>query len=108
MKKIGRDQLKQKIDAGEEFVLIETLSAASYQSWHLPGAINIPKTEIGDRAENLIPDKSAMVVTYCASPACTASTIAADKLEEMGYTNVYEYEGGKSDWEEAGYPKEID
>jgi rhodanese-related sulfurtransferase len=37
---------------------------------------------------------------------CKASLRAAEKLEKLGYTNVYEYSGGKHDWQAAGYALE--
>lgn len=106
MKKIEREELKQKMDVGDDFVLVEALSPESYEAWHLPGAINVPKNKVSEEAEKLIPNKDTVVITYCSSPTCTASTVAAEAFDNLGYTNVYEYEGGKSDWQDAGYPKE--
>lgn len=106
MKKITKEELKQKIDNKENFYLVETLAPESFEQWHLPGAINIPKSTIEEQAPKIIRERDADVVVYCANPKCTSSTISAEKLEDMGYTNVYEYEGGKSDWEAAGFPKE--
>jgi hypothetical protein len=39
VKTISREDLKEKIDRGEDFVLLEALSEASYRRAHLPGAI---------------------------------------------------------------------
>lgn len=65
---ISRDELKQKIDRGDRFVLVETLAPQTYQHAHLPGAINLPPGEVVKGAEALLPDKSAEIVVYCASP----------------------------------------
>jgi rhodanese-related sulfurtransferase len=46
---ITRDELKAKMDRGDEFVLVDALSVGHYKSSHLPGAINLPLEEI-DRA----------------------------------------------------------
>jgi hypothetical protein len=43
---------------------------------------------------------------YCANLPCQNSTIAAERLVELGYTDVREYAEGKQDWIEAGYPIE--
>mgnify|MGYP003626742147 CR=1 FL=1 len=40
------------------------------------------------------------VVVYCANFDCPASTDAARKLDEAGFNNVYDYEGGTQDWME--------
>ncbi len=67
VEEISREELKAKIDRQENFFLVETLDEDHYQHAHLPGAINLPPGET-NRAEDLISDKSAEVVVYCASP----------------------------------------
>lgn len=64
---ISREQLKEKMDRGEDFTLVETLDEEHYELAHLPGAINLPPGEF-NRAQELIPDKKSEVVVYCASP----------------------------------------
>ena len=64
MKTISREDLKAKIDRGDDFVLLEVLSEQSYARGHLPGAVRFPgKTEIPD----LLPDKSTQVIAYCSN-----------------------------------------
>jgi len=65
---ITRHALKEKIDRREPFVLLETLSEASYAKGHLPGAINLPPDRIAELAPSLLPDRNAAIVVYCASP----------------------------------------
>jgi rhodanese-related sulfurtransferase len=65
---ISRDDLKGKIDRGEDFTLVETLAQVAYQHAHLPGAINLPPNRVAELAPQLLPDKSAEIVVYCASP----------------------------------------
>lgn len=64
---ITRDELKAKMDRGG-LTLVETLPAFMYAQGHLPGAANLPPNEIARRAPELLPDKSAEIVVYCASP----------------------------------------
>ena len=66
--KISRDELKEKIDRNDTFVLVETLPATTYHHAHLPGAINLPPDQVRDLAPNVLPDKNAEIVVYCASP----------------------------------------
>jgi len=68
MKTISRDELKQKIDSKDDFILVETLAKATYDHAHLPGAINIPPDQVDALAPTLLPDKSADIVVYCGSP----------------------------------------
>jgi rhodanese-related sulfurtransferase len=87
-------------------VLVETLGPAHYEDAHLPGAINIPHTQVDELAPRLLPDKAAPVVVYCSNRACQNSPQAARRLEELGYGSVYDSEEGKQDWIEAGLPTE--
>jgi rhodanese-related sulfurtransferase len=64
---ISREELKEKMERGDDFVLLEALPEKSYRRTHLPGAINLPPGQT-DQAEELIPNKEAEVVVYCASP----------------------------------------
>ena len=64
MKTIDREGLKEKIERGDDFVLLEVLSEASYNQAHLPGAVRFQ-----DRAmiPDLLPDKTTEVVAYCSN-----------------------------------------
>ena len=64
MKTISREDLKEKIDRGDDFVLLEALSEASYRRAHLPGAIHVQDM---DSISYLLPDKSTEVVAYCSN-----------------------------------------
>jgi len=57
-----------KIDLGDKFLLVETLPTVAYHHGHLPGAINLPPDQVQQLAPTLLPDKSAEIVVYCASP----------------------------------------
>jgi rhodanese-related sulfurtransferase len=103
---ISREELKGKLDRGEGVVVVETLRPAYYEDAHLPGAINIPHTEVDELAPSLLPDKAAQVVVYCSNKACQNSPQAARRLEALGYEDVYDYEEGKQGWIEAGLPTE--
>ncbi len=104
--KITREELKRKLDADEEFVLVEALPRKYWAKGHFPGALNIPHDQIEALAPELLPDKDREVVVYCASTTCQNSEIAAESLTDLGYSKVLEYVEGKADWEAAGYPLE--
>jgi len=102
---ITRDELRGEIEAGT-VVVVETLGPIYYERAHLPGAINIPHTEVRELAPELLPDKQAAIVTYCSNTACANCEIAANELGALGYTNVRKYAEGKQDWAGAGLPVE--
>jgi len=100
--KITRDELVALLDAGKPVQFVETLRAEHFAQGHLPGAVHIHFEEVEDRAAAQLPDRDALIVTYCSNTACQNSRIAAEKLAKLGYTNVRRYEEGKQDWIEAG------
>jgi rhodanese-related sulfurtransferase len=102
---IDAKTLKEKIDRGDHFHLVETLLPQEYEKWHLPGAINIHFNKIAKEARDRFNEDDEIVV-YCHDDECNASPIAAKKLESLGFTHVYEFSGGKAAWKEAGYPTE--
>jgi rhodanese-related sulfurtransferase len=68
MKTISREELKQKLDRQDNFLLVETLPSNSYDHNHLPRAINLPPDKVRELAPQVLPDKDAEIVVYCANP----------------------------------------
>lgn len=107
---ITREELRKGIDAGT-LVVVDTMPATYYEKEHLPGAVNIPgypyeqAAESTDRhAPDLLPDKSAQIVVYCANIPCRNSEFVGARLTELGYANVRKYREGIEDWVAAGLP----
>jgi rhodanese-related sulfurtransferase len=53
-----------------------------------------------------MPTLDTPVIVYCSGPTCRRSPTVARLLEQMGYSQVSVYAGGKADWHEAGLPFE--
>ena len=64
---ISREDLKAKLDRGDDFVLVETLSEEQYQHAHLPSAVNLPPDRVRELATGLLPGRDAEIVVYCGS-----------------------------------------
>ena len=102
MNLISREELKEKIDRGDEFKLVMTLGEFGFRAKHIPGSLSV--TSPLTAAEHLNPDDE--IVVYCSDRQCVASIYAFESPEQAGYTRVRRYAGGISDWEDAGYPLE--
>ena len=103
---VSADELLQKIDSGDRFVLVDALAPMVYAHSHLPGAINLPADVDSARVARRIPDRATEIIVYCSSPECDDSVATATRLREMGYVNVWHYAGGKNEWRDAGLPLE--
>lgn len=100
MQQISRDQVASLMRKNAS--LVEVLPEQSFRKAHLPGAINVPfDAAFDERIQSAVPDKNAPVIVYCASTECQLSPQAAEHLDRLGYTKVFDYKAGKADWEKA-------
>lgn len=80
---------------GSDYILLDTRQLNVYKHDHIPGAICIPDTEITSLSNDddipELPDKDSVIIVYCQFGG--VSKIAAEKLCDMGYTNIYEFDG---------------
>lgn len=100
---ISRDELAAAL-RDDSVVLLDTLPADYYDKAHIRGALNLIEANVESTAAQVLPDRNAAIVTYCANISCRNSEIVANRLRELGYTNVRKYREGIADWESAGLP----
>lgn len=98
------DDVRQRLERGEKFHLVDVREESEFAKGHLPGAVHIGKGVIERDIEAKIPDASAEIVLYCGGGY--RSALAADNLQKMGYTNVISMDGGWRGWTEAKLPVE--
>ena len=106
LSEISRERLLEKLEHGDDFVLVDALSPMSFAAEHLPGAINLTFGWMDDRARRRIPDLDTEVVVYCFDRDCDSSVKVANRLVELGYRNVWHYADGLTGWRDAGLPLE--
>ena len=91
---ITAEEAKARLDANEDAILLDVRTQEEYDGGHIPGAVCFPN-------EDILPElplpfgKDAEILVYCRSGRRSAE--AAEKLTDMGYTNVADF-GGIRDW----------
>ena len=99
---ISHQELKERLDRGDDFKLVMALGDWHFRAVHIPGSISIGSP--AEVAGHLHPDDD--IVIYCSNVACPASRFLCQHLEEHGFKKIQRYAEGISGWLEAGYPLE--
>ena len=94
-KRISMDEAKTLMEKEEGYILLDVRTKGEYESGYIPGAINIPLSDIDEKIISFLPDKSQMILVYCRSG--NRSREASDILSKLGYSNVLEI-GGINAW----------
>ena len=92
---IDAEQAKTLMDTETDYIILDVRTEEEYNEGHIPNAILIPNTEIRERAELELTDQDQLILVYCRSG--NRSRQAANKLVDLGYTNIYDF-GGIIDW----------
>lgn len=90
-KEISYKKLEEIMQKNNNAILVDVRSKQEFEEGHLNGAINIPLYELEKKLEK-IPNKQCTIIIYCRSGH--RSRQAKEKLEELGYENVYNLKNG--------------
>ena len=104
IQELSVEQLKEKLDRGETFHLLDVREGEEFARGRLPGAASLCKGIIERDIEQRVPDPATPIVLYCGGGF--RSALAAETLQKMGYKNVHSVWGGWRAWTEAGFPVE--
>ena len=98
---IGLDELRAKLDRGDDFKLVMALNRWAFDAKHIPGSLHF------DTPEELYAAirSDDEIVVYCSNVDCLSSVALYRDLLARGYQNVRRYSGGLLDWEDAGLVK---
>jgi len=96
------DQVKARLDRGEQPVLLDVREREEYRQGFIPGAVSVPRGFLEMRVEEAVPDKNTPIVAYCGGG--TRSLLAGRILKELGYNNVVSMQGGFTGWKNKGLP----
>jgi rhodanese-related sulfurtransferase len=84
------------------FVILDVRTAGEYADGHIEGAANIDVKSESFRDEVGKLDRSKTYIVHCHSGR--RSETAVKVMEEMGFTDIYEMQGGILSWQDAGFP----
>jgi len=94
--KITATEAKDRMDNNSDIIILDVRTEEEFKSGHIEGALLIPDNEITDTAEDILKDKSAIILVYCRSGR--RSALAANDLVELGYSHIYDF-GGIINWD---------
>jgi rhodanese-related sulfurtransferase len=103
---INTAALAAMIQAKTALTILDARAGKYDDGNRIPGAKALAADASAAQAAALIPDKQALVVTYCANLKCPASHMLGERLRLLGYAHVIEYHEGIEGWRAAGQPIE--
>ena len=101
---IAASDLAVLIAANDAPLILDVRTQKEYAAGHIPGAVNIPHTELEARLSELDGHQNDNIIVYCRSGK--RAGIAEENLQQNGYTNVTDLDGHMLGWEAGEYPVE--
>jgi rhodanese-related sulfurtransferase len=104
VREIDVNGYKQVLQKGDEHALVDVREDSEWNAGHVKGAVHLSKGIIERDIEKTYPNRTTKLVLYCGGGF--RSALAADNLQNMGYTNVFSLDGGWRDLKNSGLPLE--
>ena len=95
-KQITQEEAKDMMAQDDGHIIVDVRRQDEFAAGHIPDAVCIPNETIDKMKPAELPDTEQIILIYCRSG--NRSKQAAQKLVDMGYTNIYEF-GGIIDWD---------
>lgn len=83
-------------------IILDVRTPEEFNAGHIANAININVADSNFSSEVSKLDKNATIAVYCRS--ANRSAVATNEMAELGFTDMYDMQGGIIDWEAAGGP----
>jgi sulfur-carrier protein adenylyltransferase/sulfurtransferase len=100
---LSPEEAQKELEAGGEYVLLDTREPHEYAEAHLEGATLVPPAEVLERIDEIAPDTSQRLIVYCRTGNRSARVVH-QLQEQLGYENAVNVEGGIVEWQEKGLP----
>lgn len=95
IKHVSMHDIVKIMNENTNYIILDVRTVAEYNDGHIPNAICIPNETINGDIIDKLPNKEQLILIYCRSG--NRSKQAAEKLKNLGYTNLVEF-GGIIDW----------
>jgi rhodanese-related sulfurtransferase len=95
-------EAKAKLEQNATVQVVDTAPAPDWAGGHVPGATNLPLLSIRSRAGELQKDRPVLFFSEDGKQSLGAAGVAAS----IGFTEVYNVEGGTRAWIAAGFEVE--
>ena len=102
IREVSVEETRARMQANPKAKLIDVREDNEWNEAHASGAEHLGKGIIERDIEATVPDKSTELILYCGGGY--RSALAADVLQNMGYTNVWSMAGGWKAWKESRAP----
>ena len=104
IREVTVNETRQRMLSENGVRLIDVREDNEWEAGHAAGSLHLGKGIIERDIETEVPDKGTEVILYCGGGY--RSALAADVLQQMGYTTVFSMAGGWKAWKDAGAPVE--
>ena len=98
----GPSDLQRRLTAGEPVTIIDVRDPDEYREGHIEPATNISRGFLEFRIGSAVADSATPIVLYCQTGL--RSVLAAKALQDLGYRNVINLQGGFQKWAQSGFP----
>ena len=88
---ISQAEARKMMETQTGYILLDVRTRKEYDEGHIPDAICVPNEAIQKTPPGELPDKNQLILVYCRSGR--RSKAAAQKLADMGYTNIIDFGG---------------
>src|SRR5262245_50257565 len=99
---IGITEAADRLQDADPPLVVDVRERHEWDEGRLPDAVHIPRGSLESRIERAAPERAAPILVYCGSG--TRSAFAAKTLEDLGYENVSNLDGGIAEWKRNGFP----
>ena len=109
IREISVEEFDEMIENHDDLLIVDVREAEEFQRGHIPGALLVPRGILesaadatGDRRVEKLHRARKQTLVLCSQNG-SRSALAADTLQQMGFTNVYHLAGGIGSWKTQGF-----